>query len=206
MKCHLAYAFLLGSLLACSQDGLRSGDLLFQAGDSDFTEAITSVTDGNWSHVGIVEKTPEGVFILEATPDHGVVRTPLQAFLDDAAHDQDGHLAVKACRVVGMDQHRLEEAVEKAVSHLGKNYDFAFLPGTEEIYCSELVYECYREADGSPFFRANPMTFKDSTGETDPYWIRYYEQLGRAIPEGLPGTNPNDLSRDPRVKPLDWKP
>jgi uncharacterized protein YycO len=198
---------LLGIFVAgCGRENLRSGDLLFQAGDSDFTEAITSVTEGSWSHVGIVEQTSEGIFILEATPDQGVVRSSLQAFLDDAASDKDGHPAVKAFRVTGMDRRGLKEAVSKAGAHLGKAYDFAFLPGTEKIYCSELVYESYRKADGSPFFRANPMTFKDSTGETSPYWSRYYEQLGCGIPEGLPGTNPNDLSRDPHLKPLDWKP
>lgn len=206
MNRHLAYVILLGTLLSCSHGGLRSGDLLFQAGESDFTEAITSVTDGIWSHVGIVEKTPEGIFVLEATPDHGVVRTPLTVFLEDAAHDREGRPVVKACRVEGMDRSSLKEAVKMASAHLGKNYDFAFLPGTEMIYCSELVYESYRNADGSPIFQANPMTFKDSTGVTTPYWSRYYEQLETEIPEGQLGTNPNDLSRDPHLKPLDWKP
>mgnify|MGYP002623392335 CR=1 FL=1 len=206
MKRHLAPIMILGTVLSCSQERLRSGDLLFQAGESDFTEAIASVTDGIWSHVGIVEKTPEGISVLEATPDHGVVRTSLPAFLDEAAHDREGRPVVKAFRVEGMDGSLLEAAVKKASTHLGKDYDFAFLPGMEKIYCSELVYECYRNSDGSPFFQANPMTFKDSTGVTTPYWARYYEQLGTDIPEGLPGTNPNDLSRDPHLKPLDWKP
>ena len=40
------------------------------------------------------------------------------------------------------------------------------------------------------------MTFKDSTGETSSLWVEYYTRLGKDIPEGVPGTNPNDMSRE----------
>ena len=199
---------LLGILLstACSREGLRTGDLLFQAGESDFTEAITSVTDGIWSHVGIVEKTPESVFILEASPDCGVVRTPLSAFLDEAAHLSDGTPVVKACRIQGLTREEASSAIERAKGFLGRSYDFAFLPGMEEVYCSELVHACILKKDGTPLFEARPMTFCDSTGKTSPYWIQYYESLGTDIPEGVPGTNPNDLSRAPVLTPVKWTP
>jgi len=195
------------AVLSCSgQPDLRTGDLLFQAGESDFTDAIEAVTDGNWSHVGIVERTADGLSILEATPSQGVVRSTLPQFLEDAARLPDGTPAVKAFRVEGMTSDALEEAVRKAAEQIGKKYDFAFLPGMEEVYCSELVYGCYLGKDGAPLFQARPMTFKDSSGQTAPYWASYYGKMGCDIPEGVPGTNPNDLSRDPHLKPLDWKP
>jgi len=197
---------LASALCACSQETLRSGDLLFQAGESDFTDAVEAVTDGSFSHVGIVESTPDGIFVWEAIPEKGVARSSLQDFLDDAAHLPDGTPAVKACRVAGLSVEAGREAARKAESFTGRPYDSAFLPGMEEVYCSELVYECFRDAGGAPLFTANPMTFRDSTGQTLPYWTEYYRALGKEIPEGVPGTNPNDLSRDPILTPLDWKP
>lgn len=206
MKRCLACGAVLLLALSCSQEGLRTGDLLFQAGESDFSGAIEAVTDGNWSHVGIVDRTGKGILILEAEPSGGVVRRPLRAFLEEAAVLEDGSRAVQAFRVDSLTDVLRGKAVRRADSLLGRPYDFAFLPGTEAVYCSELVYECFRREDGAPLFEARPMTFKDTRGETVPYWIDYYGKLGCDIPEGVPGTNPNDLSRDPHLIPLNWKP
>ena len=72
----------------------------------------------------------------------------------------------------------------------------------EAVYCSELVHASFLQDDGTPIFSAKPMTFKDPEGETDPYWTEYYARLGVPIPEGEPGTNPNDLSRDPVLQEI----
>ena len=49
-------------LATCSKGGLQDGDLIFQTNDpGGFTDAIEQVTDGAWSHVGIIQTNHFGV-------------------------------------------------------------------------------------------------------------------------------------------------
>lgn len=190
--------------VACAEEAvLQNGDLIFQANeDGGFVDAIENVTAGIWSHVGIIQLREDGIYVLEATPAQGVVRTSLDDFLDASARDADGRPLVRIGRIRGLTSAEAAAAIERAETWLGRPYDAAFAPGTEALYCSELVYEAFLREDGSPVFHAHPMTFKGPDGETDPYWIRYYERLEQEIPEGVPGTNPNDMSREPVLAPL----
>lgn len=202
----LLTGLLCALLSACGEDAvLRSGDLIFQANeDGGFVDAIEHVTDGVWSHVGIIQVRTDGVYVLEASPGQGVVRTPLEDFLEASAHDADGRAVVKVCRIRDLSSEEAAAAVGRAENWLGRPYDEAFAPGTEALYCSELVHASFLRADGTPVFHARPMTFKGPDGETDPYWVRYYDRLDRDIPEGVPGTNPNDLSREDILFPVPW--
>lgn len=192
---------------ACMDEtGFCDGDLIFQANeDGGFVDAIENVTDGVWSHVGIIQVRADGVYVLEASPELGVVRTPLEAFLETSAHDASGRAVVKVMRVSDLSAAEAAAAVGRAEACIGRPYDYAFAPGTESLYCSELVYESFLREGGEKIFSANPMTFKGPDGETDPYWIRYYERLDCDIPEGIPGTNPNDLSREAVLVPVAWR-
>ena len=58
---------------------------------------------------------------------------------------------------------------------------------------------CYVGMDGKPIFGTIPMSFHDSTGRILDYWTEFYRQRGMAVPEGLPGTNPGELSRRPQM-------
>ena len=189
-------------LAACSKGGLQDGDLIFQTNDpGGFTDAIEQVTGGVWSHVGIIQKDRDGIYVLEATTRQGVVRTPLEEFLDGSAHDGAGRPLVQVRRLDDPDAAAIgREAVRRAETYLGRPYDYAFATGMETVYCSELVWTCFLRKDGSHVFRSVPMTFKGPDGETDPYWVAHYEQLGAPIPEGEPGTNPNDLFREPVLR------
>ena len=64
------------------------------------------------------------------------------------------------------------------------------------MYCSELVWESYHRPDGRPIFPARPMNFRAADGSMPVFWSELFERLGEPIPEGLPGTNPADMSRD----------
>ena len=199
-------ALLVWRCAPSSEDGLREGDLIFQANSGgDFVSAIEAVTrssleEMSFSHVGIIhfsEKNGEmSPYVLEATTNGGVVLTPLEDFLSSSAQG-GGRPLVRVRRYP--DPVLAEKAVQRALSHLGKGYDYAFAPGTESLYCSELVWECFLGEDGRPLFHSNPMTFKDSTGEVSPLWVEHYKRLGEDIPEGVPGTNPNDMFREPSL-------
>lgn len=49
-----------------------------------------------------------------------------------------------------------------------------------------------------------PMSFHDSTGKVTEFWTKFYEVRGLTVPEGEPGTNPGQLSRDPNVRILGY--
>lgn len=190
---------------------LREGDLIFQANEGNsFVEAIEAVTvsgdkDMSFSHVGIIHFDKQsGVkkpYVVEATPSGGVRMTPLRTFLDDSAHDKDGNALVRVRRYP--DSRLARAAARRSLGHIGKVYDFAFTPGDKALYCSELVYECFLDGKGRPLFRSNPMTFKDSTGATSPLWEEYYSRLGSEIPEGVGGTNPNDMYKEEFLRKVD---
>ena len=106
---------------------------------------------------------------------------------------------------------------------LGRPYDDIFLPSDSAIYCSELVQKSFVFKDGLKerdhnvkevdskatgsgtkhfVFGTIPMSFHDSTGNVTEFWAKFYSARGLAVPEGEPGTNPGQLSRDPNVKIL----
>lgn len=86
------------------------------------------------------------------------------------------------------------------MAFLGRPYDDAFLPGDSALYCSELIYECYRNPSGERVFTLEPMTFKARPNtDTEPAWVAYYKSLGATIPEGLPGINPCALASSEKL-------
>ncbi|NJK97474.1 MAG: hypothetical protein HC905_23505 [Bacteroidales bacterium] len=83
---------------------------------------------------------------------------------------------------------------------MGKPYDDVFDIQNESYYCSELVYEAFRDKDGNPLFELSPMTYKDpDTGKTFPAWETYFKNLNVEIPEGKPGLNPGGVSKSAEI-------
>lgn len=167
----------------------RTGDLLFcSKKNSEMEKAIGSST-GEYTHVAIVEVDSIGrVWIIEADGSEGVHRIPYSRW--------NYHF-------FGADAYRLNEpfdttaVIERAKSFIGQPYDDCFLPNNGMMYCSELVYEAYLADDGSHLFKSKPMNFRDSRGKMPKYWKRHFRRLGIAIPEGVEGTNPTDMSKSP---------
>lgn len=185
---------------AVTAQNILPGDLLFQvAGESSFSYAISASTASSNSlqfvHVAMVVSS-EGneIRVIEADPENGVQVTSLDSFLVRSPQI-NGHPGVVVKRItVG---YPVETAINVALSHLREPYDWWYLPDNGKMYCSELIYESCRGFDGQPLFDAKPMNFRNPDGSIPEFWQELYATLGVPVPEGVPGTNPNDLSRSP---------
>lgn len=210
---------LLVVVLGCSDErvsvsDLRGGDLLFVVNGQG--NNITDVTDGvdglGIDHIAVFSDGN----VIEAIPKYGVVENPLDSFLVRLSDRE----SVLVGRIEGLD---VEESVTNARKFLGKPYDDIFMPSDSAIYCSELVLKSFvfkdvlkerdqnvKEVDSKAtgsgtkhfVFGTIPMSFHDSTGNVTEFWTKFYSARGLAVPEGEPGTNPGQLSRDPNVKIL----
>lgn len=197
-----------------SVSDLRGGDLLFVVNGQG--NNITDVTDGvdglGIDHIAVFSDGN----VIEAIPEYGVVENPLDSFLVRLSDRE----SVLVGRIEGLD---VEESVTNARKFLGKSYDDIFMPSDSAIYCSELVQKSFVFKDGLKerdqnvkevdskatgsgtkhfVFVTIPMSFHDSTGNVTEFWTKFYSARGLAVPEGEPGTNPGQLSRDPNVKIL----
>lgn len=192
---------------AGSAPGLLNGDLLFQTeGESALSKAISSSTgkagvqeegvtpDVSFAHVAILWIAGDSLKVIEASPNEGVRITTLEDFLADSP--KIGGSPGVVVKRLQCEETLKQKGVKRALEHLGEPYDWYYLPGNGMMYCSELVFESYLAEDGSHLFHSNPMNFRNSDGTMPDYWVTLYQELGVDIPEGLPGTNPNDMSKE----------
>ena len=88
-------------------------------------------------------------------------------------------------------------AIERAKQFIGQPYDWSYRPYNGKMYCSELIYYCYLDNEGSPVFKASPMNFRNKEGDIPSFWSELFNKIGEEVPEGIPGTNPNDMFCEP---------
>lgn len=179
------------------------GDLIFSQIGSD-TNAISSVTEGyrgaRVNHMGVVVRNAQGIFVLEAFyPEVRV--TNINVFLR-RSNDVLGKPRYMLARLKPDYLHLIPAAVAYGLTQRDIPYDQLYLTDELALYCSELVVDMFKAAnDGVPFFFEKPMSFRDLvTGEVLPAWVEYYERFGMEVPEGDPGSNPGDISRDLRLE------
>lgn len=168
---------------------LREGDIVLQKIPcGNLCDAIIETTpcqEGRmFNHCGIVHFDGGLPYVIEAIGKE-VKQNPLPDFLK-----RDSSATLYVARLKPEYASHIEPAIKKAIIYLGTPYDDAFVPGDDALYCSELVYHCYRKGYTPSLFPLSPMTFKSKSGKTFPAWTEYYSSLKREIPEGLPGTNP----------------
>jgi hypothetical protein len=177
---------------------LEPGDFLFQSGKgSNFENAVihstSEVCDWHFSHCGVVYFEKDSIFVLEATPEKGVVKTRYEDFYKDSNYLVVGRLKQDY-------QYVIPHSLSKILALIGKKYDFVFSPDNDAYYCSELIQQSFTDSVNCPLFEPVRMTFKDrDTGETLPFWIAYFKGLNAAIPEGEWGSNPTDLSHSDKL-------
>lgn len=200
MKRFFIYIGIVGGIVSCRPAGprLQHGDLLFQVGAaSEMSGAIAAATgkENNlkYTHVGIVLAENGVDSVLEATSDAGVRIVPLKDFLARSARI-GGASAVTAMRL--RDTAGVAASVRRARQFVGQPYDYSYRVANGKMYCSELVWESYRDTLGVRIFPAQEMNFRAADGTMPRFWVELFERLGEPIPEGEPGTNPNDMARE----------
>ena len=200
----IGLSLLLFILASCSRDGFvpRDGDLLFCLGDdSPMSEAITTSTSSDsgvrYDHVALFA-TIDGIpSVIEATSKSGVRVIDWEEFLSEA-RSVGGKPGIDVMRI-GEDID-IEAAIGRALAFRGQGYDWYYLPSNGLMYCSELIYESFLRRDGTHLFTAIPMSFRDKDGNMPSFWLELFKGLGMDVPEGEPGTNPNDMSKDPVLR------
>jgi hypothetical protein len=177
---------------------LQNGDLLFQTGiGSEFENAIihsvSDISDLYFSHCGVVFLENDSIFVLEAEPENGVIKTKFVDFYNKSTHLVVGRLNFDY-------QYIINESISKILSLIGKKYDFIFSDNNDEYYCSELIQKTFTDNKDIAIFETIPMTFKNiNTGEINSYWVEYFKKLETTIPEGKQGSNPTNLSKSDKI-------
>lgn len=196
-------AILFFTFVAKAQ-ALRSGDLVFQvSGESNFSKAISESTAkskiDDFAHVGIIIVENADTCVIEAHPKEGVRIVALKNFLADAPiiNFQPG-VVVKRLTI----DFPTETMINKAKGFLGQDYDWWYLPDNGKMYCSELVCESFLNDKGEKIFPTKPMNFQKEDGTYPQFWVDLFNEIGEEIPQGVEGSNPNDLSRFPCLKEI----
>ena len=176
------------------------GDLLFFR-DTEGMGAAVKESTGQYTHVALVESVGDTVWIIDATPAQGVSRRPYILSNRDKQSVPDIFRPYAAT-------YDMDSVLTRARSYIGQPYDKAFLPDNGALYCSELIYECfledysYESGTDRHLFKAGPMNWRDANGNLPKYWVKHFKKLKMAVPEGVMGTNPTDLSRSPLLRRL----
>lgn len=178
---------------------LQSGDLLFQNIDCgplcDAIEKVTTGYNGNsFSHIGLVYKRNDSIYVIEA-----IGKDVHLTYIADFAARSANAMYVAALKPAYKKLNK--QALQYALQQQGVPYDDVFLYNNGKYYCSELIYDAYKKANGNkPFFRLEPMTFKEpGTSQYFDAWVKYYGELKEAIPEGKKGINPGGISRSDKI-------
>lgn len=187
---------LISNTACTTSDTLMPADLAFVlSADGAFDRAISGATaeEGtrDYTHVAIVFHQDGEERIIEAAPGGGVAICTLEDFVQ-----RNGN--VDFYRLQGV-SYNPETVIGRAKSHLGEDYDYTYLPDNRMMYCSELVYESYVTDEGEHIFSSRPMNFLNSDGSLDEFWQNLFDRLQMEVPQNVPGTNPNDMSKDAKL-------
>ena len=152
----LALAVLLGLAAAKCQSApkaseLKEGDIVFQISKSSQSKYIMQATDSPWSHCGVIIEKEDGPYVLEAIST--VSLTPYRQWAERGKGKR-----VKTKRYTD------KPLKIKYSKYLGKSYDTAFKFNNSKWYCSELVYDIYKQQLGVELCKPRRVSDYDLSG------------------------------------------
>lgn len=181
----------------------QTGDLLFLAlpqnyGDTTNTSSIDQPL--NYIHTAILEVGENGnVWVIDATYKRGVDRHPLDTLFHDFTLRNGGlpHMQLMRLR----DTTGVSRYINNAKHLLGRPYDCTFSPDDKQYYCTELIYDTYRDHQNH-LFECAPLDFHAPNGTIPYYWVRLFRRLHTPMPQGKLGITPNSLIQSPILIPI----
>lgn len=111
---------------------VKEGDVIFQTSQSQQSPLIQLATRSSISHCGIIIMKNDEPYVLETLKT--LTTTPLEEFI---ARGKGGKYWLK--------RSNLENIKIEYEHYLGKPYDLAFKFNNDKFYCSELIYDIYKE-------------------------------------------------------------
>ena len=192
-------------LCACAhaQDAftLRPGDLLFsQELCGRFCNAIElstpTTSDVRINHVAVALNDHQ---VIEAVQS-GVTPTPLTNFIQRSQTSHHQTIWVK--RLIAPYEPLISSAVHFAYAQIGKPYNASFTDDTDKsFYCSQLITRSFYHANHDrTVFQPIPMDCNNlQTHQPITTWQKYFKQRHEAVPQGVLGSNPMQLFKNPKL-------
>jgi hypothetical protein len=120
---------------------LESGDLIFNTPITHQTTAIILATGSIYAHAGVIHKHGDGTYtVIQAR--RRVDETPLSDFIESGWGER---FTIK--RYPDLTEVQKETVVKKAEQYIGRGYNYSFYMPSKEVYCSEIPYFAYRDAN-----------------------------------------------------------
>ena len=135
----------------------QTGDIVFQYGTSESSEAIKLATGSKFSHCGILFLHEGRWLVLEAVQPVRVI--PMADWMAQGADDYVEIKRVKEEYALSAEQRA--KMWEVGSSYLNKDYDLKFHWSDEEMYCSELVWKVYALGAGLELCDLKPLKAYD---------------------------------------------
>jgi hypothetical protein len=167
--------------LSCSNtyknSSIKEGDIIFHTSITGQSKAIQEITKSKYSHVGIICKIKDQLYVLEAVEPVRI--TSLKSWINKGVGGKytvmryDGTISNK----------QKQSMISYGKKQIGLKYDLKFKWDDKKMYCSELVWKIYDHVG---------ITLCETTKFSD-YFVGGSEAskiVKRRYPSGLPLNEP----------------
>lgn len=160
----------------------QNGDIIFQSSQSSQSTAIKIGTLSKYSHCGIIVMKNDKPYVLEA--HKGVELTPLNKWIDRGL--LGNHYKIM----------RLKNSKKLKVDYtLGIPYDLGFRFNNGKYYCSELVWDIYKDNNIN---LCNPKQLKEYHFLNVPLVKKKIKERGFTLEQSV--VAPSDLVKSNKLK------
>jgi len=160
----------------------KSGDLVFQTTKSQLGPALELATGSNLTHVGIVYREADTMFVLEAAGS--VRRIPLDRWVKNGVEEKIYVKRFKSGKAL-LTAEVMDKIKRTFEKFEGREYDIQFGWSDDKFYCSELVYKIFKEAAGIELGEIQKYGDFHLDNEIVRFWVNMYNPDGINVDENV---------------------